>query len=104
MSLVINRLDMALSLEEHRQPPRFFLVQYVINEAQCGRVRARRILEREYPVVSDLLEQRKRLLKVGLGFSRKADNNVGRQTDRPPCRLDPTDPLQILLARVQPLH
>src|SRR5262249_48637444 len=61
-------------------------------------------LERKYAVKFDSIQQRKGLFEIHLALPGKADNDVGGNTDLPSRGFHPGNPLQVLLAGVEPLH
>ena len=70
-------LDLALKLLQHCQAPALLLFRNRVAKIEFLGARARRILERENLVVTDLFEKRKRFLKLFLRFSGKPDDDIG---------------------------
>ena len=64
----------------------------------------RRERERERAVVADLLDERQRLLEVGLGLAREADDDVGREGDVGDVLADQRDAVEVALAVVGAAH
>src|SRR5947207_11170125 len=65
---------------------------------------ARRVDEREGPVVADFLDCAERLLKLGVGLAREADDQVGRQREVRDGCAELGDEPQVALPRVRAAH
>ena len=63
-----------------------------------------RILEGKHGIVADLRQQTQRLLKILVCLAGKSDDDIRRQADRTPRRLNPANALQIPLPRIFALH
>jgi hypothetical protein len=62
------------------------------------------LLGRKHDVVSNLIKQPQRLLEIRLRLARKPDNDVGRERNVPLGRLQPLNPLHVLVPRVLSRH
>ncbi len=81
---VVSPLPFPLPVQQHLQPLPFLFVRNRVDHHQRRRVRPRRILEREDGVVLHRFQQAQRLLKLRDRLAREANNDVGRDADRPP--------------------
>ena len=86
---VARDLNLALAFLQDGEPAALFFLGNRVRHRQRGRIRARRILEREDAVVSYRIEQRKRLLEIRFRLAREADDHVGGKAELAARALDP---------------
>ena len=91
-------------LDEALEPLHLELVGQLVGHRRRLGLAPGRVDERERAVVADLLGDLERLLEVGLGLAREADDDVGGQRAVGHVLADQRDPIEVALARVGPPH
>src|SRR5688572_1994572 len=95
-----------LLVDERLQPLEALLLDVVRQVLELGRRRSgpRAVDEAERLVEADGADQRERLLEVLLGLAGIADDEVRRDRDAGPCRLEPLDLRNVFGRRVAAFH
>src|SRR5581483_9532919 len=97
-------LNGALLLLKDREAALLFVLVDVIFIAERGRIRTARVLETEQGIVLHFVEQRERLFEILFRFAREANNNIRRDGNIAPRRLQPFNAAHILIPGIQALH
>ena len=104
MSLVVRPLDLSLTIHQDAETPGLFLVRNAVLHMDGGCIGPARVFKRKDAVVLDRMQQCDRFFEFGVGLTRKADDNVGRQTDLPLRSLHPGDAFHVFVACIFPKH
>src|SRR5215472_1211563 len=81
--LALGGLDFPLALLQNCQPPSLLFLWNRIVHVQSGRVRPRRVLEREHRVVLHFLNQTQGLVEIGLRLTRETNDDVRGNSNWP---------------------
>src|SRR5579883_781852 len=96
--------DPLRQLHEPLHPLDLRRVRDLVGHRRLLRPGPRRVDERERAVEPDLLDDLERLLEVGLGLAREADDDVGAEREVGDRGAQPLDEREVALARVGPAH